>query len=267
MKTNLIFTATHYDPDGNLYHLLSKTLPLLQSIFPTITISAHEKTDPRTLELFTKAGVDLRFRVERDPINELPQVGFYRRQALSLALEHQPNHILLADLDRMVHWANYYPGELKNCLNKIQSVDFLVIGRTPRAFKSHPASMTSTESIINTVFKTISHWEWDVVAATRGLSAAAAEHLINFSADDTFGCDASWPLLLKQAGTFSLDYLATEGMEFETGDIHSEEITAIGLQQWLLNLDNKAGTWRSRVKATQIEIEAMLPFTNMSIKQ
>src|SRR5256885_11454975 len=44
---------------------------------------------------------------------------------------------------------------------------------------------------------------------------------------ESVGTDVSWPLFLQQDGNFSLGYIVTEGLEFETADRYrSEEHTS-----------------------------------------
>ncbi len=72
--------------------------------------------------------------------------------------------------------------------------------------------------------------------------------------------DVSWPLFLERAGGFSLGYIATEGMEFETADRYGEEIAqAGGLAPWMARLDANPRNWAHRLDMARVEIEAMTP--------
>jgi hypothetical protein len=162
-------------------------------------------------------------------------------------------------MDRAIHWAEFYPQELAQVTRAITEYDFTVIGRTPRAFNSHPHIQRDTEIIINRVFAQLSGHEWDITAATRGLSRQAAATIVAESTDDSLGVDGTWPLLLQQKGTFQLGYVATEGMEFETADRHQAEITAVGgLENWLAQLDADPQKWLHRLDFAHSEIEAMM---------
>jgi hypothetical protein len=64
---------------------------------------------------------------------------------------------------------------LAQVARRVTEYDFTVLGRTPRAFDSHPRIQRDTESIVNHVFGLVSGQTWDVTAAARGLSRRAAE--------------------------------------------------------------------------------------------
>ena len=146
--------------------------------------------------------------------------------------------------------------------------DFTVLGRTPRAFESHPHTQRDTETIINRLFGQISGFSWnDVTSGARGLSRAAAEMIVAHVEDDELSTDVSWPLYLQRHGArsarsvWSLGYLETEGLEFETADRFDDEIAvAGGLAAWIDRLENDPQEWVFRFDLARIEIEAMLPY-------
>ena len=257
-----VLASTYYDPNGRLFAPIQQALPILNSTFDHIAITVSERAFQPTVALLLENNVSIETRKEL-PIQEgkLPPVGFYRRTAVSHALNQNPTHILLCDLDRAAHWANFYADELHHVVTKLPEKDFWVIGRTERAFLTHPSSMVKTESIINEVFAKVSGFEWDVVAATRGMSAEAARFIVENSRDDTFGNDPSWPLLLLENGRFSIDYLATEGMAFETADAFPKEVAAAGgVAQWIAQQDADPEQWLYRLRAAEIEIMSILSF-------
>ncbi len=256
----IVYTSTYFDPNGRLFTPIQKALPKILETFDTITISVSNLAYQGTVDLLKAHGVHVTVREERPrKEGELPPVGFYRRTAVSHALECGATHMLLCDLDRMAHWVNYYPEELEKAVAKLAKKDFWVIGRTERAFLSHPPSMVQTEGIINEVFAKVSGKSWDVVAATRGMSAKAAKYIVETSDDNTFGNDASWPLLILRNGRLSIDYLATEGMEFETADAFPDEVAKAGsVPAWIGEQDANPELWMYRLKAAQVEVQSIL---------
>ena len=68
----------------------------------------------------------------------LLRLGRARRAALELALEWDPAAILFCDFDRVLHWAECYPDGLARVVTDLAARDFTVLGRTARAFASHP---------------------------------------------------------------------------------------------------------------------------------
>lgn len=260
MTHSVALTLLYYDPDGRLHTPIRRALPVWQTLFDWMVVHASERSDAATLTLLREAGalVDLR---QESATHGLPPVGRYRRTALGRALAENPSHILYCDTDRAAFWANYFADELRDVVSRLPERDFWVYGRSPRAFQTHPPSMVQTEQIINAVFARLSGLRWDVVAAARGLSAAAAHYLSERSHDDTFGVDASWPLLLQADGAFTLGYLETEGMAYETADAFPDKIAAAGgLAAWMAASEQNPQTWIYRLRAALVELEAMRPF-------
>ena len=253
-----ILAATYHDPDGRLYAQFSRTLPTLTAVFSSIAIQASAIANSHTLQLLADYGAVIQ-QTTADQDKEAASLGRSRRQAIALALRQDADYILLCDGDRALHWAEFYPDELAQATQAITAYDFTVVGRTPRAFASHPHIQTDTEQIVNRVFAQLSGLDWDITAATRGLSCDAATWIVNESQDDSLGVDGSWPLLLQRQGAFKLGYVETEGMEFETADRYQAEVEAVGgYQNWLNQLDADPHKWLHRLDFARIEIEAMM---------
>lgn len=217
ISRGITLSVTYHDPEGRLYDQTRQMLPLLTKIFDGLAVQASPVANERALALWQSAGAN----IERSTVSGLSQLGRVRRAAVAQALSMGGAFILLCDGDRVLHWAERYPQELVAAVAALPEHDFTVLGRTERAFASHPRSQRDTEGIVNHVFASISGREWDVTAAARGLSRRAAEAIVNGSTDDTIGVDVSWPLYLQQKVGFSFGFLATEGLEFETADRYS----------------------------------------------
>ncbi|GAH06017.1 unnamed protein product, partial [marine sediment metagenome] len=82
------------------------------------------------------------------------QVDNYK-EAVKLALDNvvspENEKIFYVDFDRLIHWINAYPNELTNTLKENSDVDYLHIGRTKRAFNSHPLTQKETEIMVNEI--------------------------------------------------------------------------------------------------------------------
>ena len=88
----------------------------------------------------------------------------------------------------------FYPEELRRVAQQITQFDFTILGRTPRAFATHPRIQRDTEAIINHVFERVSDRAWDTGAGARGLSRRAAETIVTGCLDDAISNDVTWPL-------------------------------------------------------------------------
>jgi hypothetical protein len=181
-------------------------------------------------------------------------VGAVRGQTLRAALEAGTTHIHLCDFDRALHWMAWHGAELEQVADSLTHYDFLVLGRTQRAWATHPAYQTETEALFNRVFFLATGLGWDVGAGSRGVSRPAAEMLLALSTDRTVGTDAEWPLLLLQAGgasapSFRVGYRACEGLEFETADRYGPEIEAAGgYAAWLARVEADPHRWAFRLQ-------------------
>jgi hypothetical protein len=139
--------------------------------------------------------------------------------------------------------------------------DFTVLGRTERAFASHPRTQRDTEAIVNGVYASGSGHAWDVTAAARGISRRAAEAILAGCPEESIGTDVAWPLFLQRAGGFTIGYSATEGLEFETADRYGEQVAAAGgVAAWIAQIDADPRRWIDRLEVARLEVAASLPY-------
>ncbi len=145
-----------------------------------------------------------------------------RHLALKGALEFNVNYIHYVDLDRLLHWIEIRPAEWRQICKRVEATDCLIVGRTARAYATHPQALIQTEKISNAVVSHFLGRTVDASAGSRGFSRRAAEYLMAHSDPGrALGMDAEWPILLLQAG-FSVDYDVADGLEWESADRHRE---------------------------------------------
>lgn len=258
----IVLAATHHDPDLRLYDQTVRVLPRLRELYDGLAVMLTPQTDSRSETLLREAGVGLRIGTSEMPTGHM-HLGLWRRAAVGVGLDQFPqaSHYHFCDLDRVLHWAERYPDELRATLKLIRVYDFTVLGRTARAFNSHPRAQCDTEAIANQVFALVWGAAWDVTAASRGLSQRAAHLIVETCDDDTVGSDCSWPLLARRAGDLSLGYAATEGLEFETMDRFPDEVAALGGEQaWLDRFDADPGQWLYRMDLARAEAASALAY-------
>ena len=261
-RSNVVLAATDHDPDGRLYAQTACVLPFLTSLFDAIAIQATHATQERAFTLLVSAGVRVR-RETTERLMGLDVLGRARRAAVELALDQGAPAMLFCDFDRALHWAEYYPDELAQVAARLAEHDFTILGRTARAFATHPRIQRDTESVVNHVYATVSGHTWDVTAAARGLSHRAATAILDGCPDESIGTDVSWPLFIERAGGLTLGYIATEGLEFETADRYADEVaSAGGLERWIAQLDADPRRWIERLELARIEVAAALPYVD-----
>jgi len=88
------------------------------------------------------------------------------------------------------------------------------------SFHSHPRVQRDTEAIVNHVFQVISGYDWDVMAAARGLSRPASEAILDRCFDEEISTDVSWPLCLRSlGGCFGLTRIVLGFIMWASSDI------------------------------------------------
>ncbi len=247
-----------HDPHGRLFDQTVRVFPQLQRLFSEIVVRVGGAATSQSLEYLTQRGTRVKAETTQTGFS---YIGHFRRATVELALGGSCDFILYCDFDRALHWAEQYPQELAEVARQISAYDFTILGRTPRAFATHPRLQRDTEAIINHVFERVSGRAWDIGAGARGLSRRAAEAVVSGCRDDQISNDVTWPLCLQQRGGFSFGYIETEGLEFETPDRFPDEVArAGGVAQWSEQLDDDPQHWALRLELARVEVEAMSAF-------
>lgn len=262
MAKGIALTVTHHDPEGQLYAQSVRMLPLLCDLYCHLTMVVTPDTPAHALVPLEMAGVYVTDGRGAIPTG-IDYLGQWRRFAVEVAMREAPQatHLHFCDFDRILHWAECYPHELQAVLARLPAYDLTVLGRTARAFASHPRAQRDTEALVNHVFSLASGLEWDVTAASRGLSRQAAELLVSHCHDSTVGTDCSWVLFLQQQRTLKLNYISTEGLEFETLDRYANTVTTPqSAAEWLARLDGDPHHWSRRLALAGVEVEAIIKY-------
>jgi hypothetical protein len=241
-----------HDPESRLLPLLRRLPDLLQN-YDSSTAIATPSTAPAVLAALRAAGVHLAVGASDAGI------GVHRRAAVRAGLDLGAAHVHYCDLDRALHWAANFPEELAGVRQAIEGCDYLMLGRTERAFATHPPVQQAPERLTNLALSAALGRVVDATAGSCGLSRAAAEWLLPRSAAATNATDTEWPALLHFAPRhFRLDHRATEGLEFETPDLYPAEIAAAGSRAaWLAARSRPFEAWLARSRLAWDSIAAI----------
>ena len=246
LDVGLVYTV--HDPEFRIGRVLKSLLPGLGLPYRSVCGTASPETADATVRLLEKLGP-----VRRDTANRA--IGVARRQALKLALEGPAGHFHYCDLDRLLHWWRTYPAELGRTVGLIPGRDYLIIGRTERAFGTHPECQRLTEGITNRVGTAVlgrfcpAARDWDFAAGSAGLSREVAAYLVGRSRAESNATDLEWPVLAAAAG-FRVEFIAVEGLEFETADYYPEEVAALGSVGAWVEARNTLAEWVARTRLT-----------------
>jgi hypothetical protein len=244
MKLPLALAATVNDPDGALLELAVPLWPDLLALHAEIILECSPQTPPEVVNALQRAGAT----IVQDPTapNAIESLGHVRLRTMQHAVARGHQHLHLCDWDRVIHWLTHYPAEYHTVARQILDHDFLVIGRTQRAFDSHPEVQRATEASTNRAFAAAYGAALDITAGSRGASARAVSLLSQYSRTATVGVDSEWPILLQRLG-LRPGYLEAEGLEYETADRYQAEIEAAGgREDWLTTHVNTPRGWAFR---------------------
>lgn len=235
-------------------------LPRFERLHPQLMGSFQSVTLIMPPEEQTMAAAANQLPGVRAIASERWRVG--RNESLAVALEMGATHLMYSDFDRVLRWIECYPDELEQTIERIQQSNCLVIGRTARAFETHPHSLRESEQIINDVFAHITGLRYDICVAARGLSRAAAQRVLAESrVQSALGVDGEWIYLLQRAG-YNLDYVEVEGMEWETADQYLPTAADVETQRRVAEAyDAVPGNWAQRVYVARQIIAALLEIT------
>jgi hypothetical protein len=162
----------------------------------------------------------------------------------------------------------HYPRELASVVGDIPNYDLLVLGRTARAWATHPAYQAETEPLFNKVFALVTGLPWDIGAGSRGLSSRAARTLLELSQELSVGIDAEWPLLLLNRPGFRLGQRLCEGLEFETADRFGPEIEAAGgYAAWEAAQSADPRRWAFRLEVALLIAKAVIRYGTATNEQ
>ena len=242
--------STIHEPEYRLHDYIEGCADLVKECFSSVTLSATPATNSDLLAFIRSKGIEV-------VAGAMARTTTYRR-AIEGALAGGPPVVFSCDFDRLLHWASAYPEELAETVRKVMGYDFTLIGRTERAFGTHPATQRKTEVIGNLVCSRLLGFERtiDVISATWAARPRVLERILAESSDDDYGLYTEWPML---GLTFAdgRTVIEVEGLEWETPDRFAEEIERIGHEQWLARFETTE-EWALRAGLAHRAIEVVL---------
>jgi hypothetical protein len=259
MEPEIALAVTAHQPDERLAPLVKDHLPSLAGRYTAMTAYCTRETHPTIVNLL-RHHCALVHKAEGKAEGIL-NIGDVRRATIRLGLQAGTSHLQMCDFDRAIHWVAHFPQELDEVITDIPGYDLLVLGRTERAWTTHPPYQADTEPLFNKVFALVTGLSWDVGAGSRGLSRPAAETLLEISQEQTVGVDAEWPLLLLQRDGFRVGHRECEGLEFETADRFGPEIEAAGgYEAWEAQMSADPRRWVHRLRVALLIAEASVRY-------
>jgi SAM-dependent methyltransferase len=251
---NIALAAT-WHPRGELPRF-ARLLPQLEAVYEHIALSFGFEADPHVIAAFAAGDYAGRSKISY-VLNDDWNWGRYA--AIRESLKSSASYIHYADMDRLLRWVETRPEEWRQTVEAVRRTDYLVIGRTPAAYATHPQALIQTEAISNQVTAYLVGRAMDVSAGSKGFSRAAAEFLIaNTQPVRAIGADAEWTVLLKRAG-FSIDYLEVDGLDWESADQYQVRAAETDQQRLAAEAyDADPRHWRWRVDVAMEVVQSGL---------
>ncbi len=172
-----------------------------------------------------------------------------RWSALKAALDFSPSHIHYVDFDRLLRWVEKSPAEWQAMIEKVERCDFLLIGRSPAAYRTHPRALIETEQISNRVVSSLVGQRVDASAGSKGFSCRAVEFILEHCPPGhALGTDGEWTVALHRAG-YLMDYVEADGLDWESADRYQDSAADTDQQVDAARLyDQDVKHWQRRVE-------------------
>jgi hypothetical protein len=246
--------STLHDPAGRMLPALLDRGKHLRWYAATY-VAATSSTDPRMLDALRS--LDVRIEIHPPGI-----AGAAQRSVLGAAVAAGHASILCCDFDRWLHWVGRFPEELAALPTRVVSRRpapwYVCVGRTARAFKTHPAAQQLPEAATNQALSLTAGRRLDAIAGACWLSKEGAALILADSIETTKATDLEWPALVLRADRRRLAGLWTEGLEFETAEFYSDEIAAAGgLTTWIAATYDRPEGWRDRLRLAADSVDAL----------
>ncbi|MHA1147930.1 MAG: hypothetical protein ACTSR8_06760 [Promethearchaeota archaeon] len=242
---SILITTTLHEPEFRLKENIEKALPFIREHIGNIIISCTSETHGNVLSFLEQNGFKVSLSDNDDRIATYLNAI---KLAISEIKDRDSQRILYIDFDRLIHWINNYPEELKKTFEEAAKNELLHIGRTPNAFKTHPNTQTDTEHIVNYLGSQALSLNkvQDLISVCYSFTFSLADLILNKKYFTEMGFYIAWPVILWDHAQ-NKKYIEVEGLEWETPDRFTEEINQLGYSKWLEQFQT-AEEWKKRVR-------------------
>jgi hypothetical protein len=242
--------ATLHDPQGVFLPLIDRELAAVKTAlgtYPLVVIAMTSATDARLTTRLTQLGAH---------VVAGGQAGEGRRAALTATGNDQPTYFS-CDFDRWLHWVRFWPQELAALPTRVARLGgrkrlspwYVCLGRTARAFATHPDAQRLPEAATNRALSAAAGRPLDAAAGAAWITPEGVETILAGSREPTAATDLEWPALILRRNPDRLRGLRCEGLEWETPDFHAAEIiSAGGPAAWARATFDTPAMWAARLR-------------------
>lgn len=199
-----------HDPKGKHLESIKLFGESIKELYKNTYITVSEETHEHIYNILKDIGFNIRIIEKRGAAHA-------RRQVLAFGLEEYSKFYHYIDFDRLLTWVKYYKEELKTVIDIIPDYDYLILGRTNKAFETHPIHWKETERITNKIFSLELKKEADVTAGSCSFSEEVARSILKHSKDRM--TDGEWPMIAYRILNKEVEYKAVDGLLYN-GDMN-----------------------------------------------
>ena len=226
-KMSIALATIVHDTTGDSIPYLDMIEDQLVTCYSELFITISNETSPELKHRLEKSA----FRTKVIPKRG---VAHARRSALEFGLSSECDHLHCCDFDRLLTWSLLHNEELKKAVGAIENTQFIVFGRTMRAFLTHPIEWIETESIVNRIFSMRLGMKMDITAGSCGLSKKSGAFLTTYSNADW--TDAEWPLIIRDIAKYHIDYCEVDGLEYRE-ELSGDRQVMEDVERWFRRLE------------------------------
>lgn len=237
---DVALAATLHDPPGALAGDLARLLPVLAALYRSVAVATSPPTAARVKRLLARTGTYAGTPAanHRGPLYRL---------SLRRALAAGAARVHYLDLDRALHWLARGRRELAAALRVARRHRVLLLGRTPRAHRSHHLPLHATEAVVNRLFAARLGLgaPLDLLVPSFVVARDEAALLLSRSRARDSAVYGEWAALLLGLAP-EIAYLECRGLDWETPDRHRRAVRRLGLPAWRRRWDRPA-EWTLRL--------------------
>ncbi len=255
----IVLACTIHDPQAGLKWLSDKHVSWLLSLFDKVVIVSSPFTSDQYLLSLKQSGPVIKKRTDN-------RVGRTYFEAIQQACKFNPDYVWYCDFDRILHWSEHFPSELKKFVKflKMQvgqnkQPDYVVCERTRQGYLKHHTALYETEQIANMV---ISHsmkqkTMHDFLSGSFVFSRKALRLIQKSGPTSAYEFFGHWPVLL-QKNKMKILWKKFHGLEWETPNQNREAVQkAGGVEAWRESLSSPQ-EWERRTKIARSVVKNIL---------
>lgn len=244
-----------HDPEARLARAIRTYGKNLKSIYMgAIVVKTTKNTHSDTLKALASANISFSKRATK---GNYVAMGKTYKEAITLGLKLKTRHIHVCDFDRILHWVKVFPNELKDIVELLPSnTGITFVGRSKRAFETHPKTQKQTEEIVNILASEVAGIDVDIMSGSFAMDSQSAKIILKKSKRNDYSFFAEFLSIAKKAG-IQINTLITEGLEWETPDQYADKIRKEGYSDWLDEFMSLP-EWKRRIELMEKNTEILI---------